>query len=876
MSRAALGFLVLLCVLVCVGLGACCQSYACEPTIVGASAFRNATGALRLRVAIECELGPCDKYNCYSVWISVEDRFSSATLLAGNMGQTPIGRTDGHCYQRSFDVDPFAGGFGFVEGGYYWVWVLSTYPGRLDRVDDYRLTDTDPPPPPPPIHDDAEFLGLPEGESQWSVGYGESTVPSDLAGFEIRFSQDPEWSPEEHVMNYSTWPAPEPYCGYWGWSFTDFPVNGPGIWYIHAAAVDNAGQWSTSSVSVPIEVPGVPVAFVDDVLEAAIRQQSAIPEGNCVYEDDLRVTSLSARGLGILDLTGLGKLTHLTSVDLAANQIVSVAELAGLSNLTELDLSGNQIHDVTPLAENTALGAGVVVDLAHNFVDVDDPEGSQVTAIQELIDRGALVSYSPQDTPFIDQCRDHLPDAAVGQRIDIFAGEDITVDGSLPTYVSHGFCSPEATCTGGEFDLYVDGVLQTSTLYETQWSRNGVVVYSDCDWLVLFEPCSLGEGVHSFRGIWVDFIDPESGSFERTINVTVEYPCPSGFALPMIPTSPSHVVGEASDDLFVVIEMQPNEEGLTACSAVGYEVAWTTDADWIPTGVANTATDWSGETFEATSSGEWYLHVAAVGTCAESAMATAGPFTIDLLEGGAEFTASLDLESPVLGTYLGSTAESPALQLTVSHDSCVEVTAYKAGSDCELVVFSGVLESGVHPLPLAPAFGPIFVSYGGIRFTAEARAAERTVQAEVEAEVREPTASEWTRINALWEAHRPVGSGPRLDIFNSDAAEVDGTQPFYIAHGFRARLGFCDQPADPCSSYGLDFELYVDGVRQAATKNSSQVVYGGRVVGSLCMWFAQFDAHALTEGSHEFRGVWSTSSESGSRTATVEVMYPDP
>ena len=68
---------------------------ACEPTILNAYAFRNEAGKLRLMVGIECESGPCDKDNRYSVWISVEHRFSAATLLGSGFEQRATGSSRG-------------------------------------------------------------------------------------------------------------------------------------------------------------------------------------------------------------------------------------------------------------------------------------------------------------------------------------------------------------------------------------------------------------------------------------------------------------------------------------------------------------------------------------------------------------------------------------------------------------------------------------------------------------------------------------------------------------------------------------------------------------------------------------------------------------
>ncbi|MGQ9546485.1 MAG: InlB B-repeat-containing protein [Dehalococcoidia bacterium] len=97
------------------------------------------------------------------------------------------------------------------------------------------------------------------------------------------------------------------------------------------------------------------VSFADPNLEAAVREAIAIPQGPIHPSDLQELTSLSASGKNISDLTGLEFVTNLTSLFLPSNQISDISPLASLTSLTELGLGDNQISDISPLASLTNL-----------------------------------------------------------------------------------------------------------------------------------------------------------------------------------------------------------------------------------------------------------------------------------------------------------------------------------------------------------------------------------------------------------------------------------------------------------------------------------------------------------------------------------------
>lgn len=93
---------------------------------------------------------------------------------------------------------------------------------------------------------------------------------------------------------------------------------------------------------------GVAVDIPDQALRRAVNAALGRNAMDGLNRGELaRLTSLSAAGLGIADLTGLEWASKLASADLRNNQITSQAPLAGLTLLTNLQLAGNPVAGST-------------------------------------------------------------------------------------------------------------------------------------------------------------------------------------------------------------------------------------------------------------------------------------------------------------------------------------------------------------------------------------------------------------------------------------------------------------------------------------------------------------------------------------------------
>ena len=117
--------------------------------------------------------------------------------------------------------------------------------------------------------------------------------------------------------------------------------------------------------SIDITLPK-PVNVPDANLATALRTAIGLPTGDPIFPEDMeQLTSLTASGRSITDLTGLETATNLTSLTLSNNTIVNLGPLSNLSSLQTLNLSNNQITDVSSLAGLTSLRT---LDLSNNQI----------------------------------------------------------------------------------------------------------------------------------------------------------------------------------------------------------------------------------------------------------------------------------------------------------------------------------------------------------------------------------------------------------------------------------------------------------------------------------------------------------------------------
>jgi alpha-tubulin suppressor-like RCC1 family protein/Leucine-rich repeat (LRR) protein len=206
-----------------------------------------------------------------------------------------------------------------------------------------------------------------------------------------------------------------------------------------------------SDVSFATAVEDTSVVNIPDSnLEAAIRDELGIPDGDITTDDMANLTLLEtpshvdieflngleyATNLGVLwidsavvsDITVLWSLANLSDLSLRNNHIFDITSLGQLTNLRMLDLYSNQISDISVLANLPTL---TYVDVRNNPLNSSAEE-----VIQTLLDRGVEVYYDQTVTNSVNIPDSNL-EAAIRDELGIPDG-DITVSDMEHLYQLH-------------------------------------------------------------------------------------------------------------------------------------------------------------------------------------------------------------------------------------------------------------------------------------------------------------------------------------------------------------------------------------------------------------------------------------------------------
>ena len=140
-----------------------------------------------------------------------------------------------------------------------------------------------------------------------------------------------------------------------------------------AGAVDEQNDESEEQ-----EVTDFVIDWKDSALEAKMRKITGILYRDIMYSDVKDITNLKLSSSIVIDrindISALGNLTSLKSLELNNNQIRDISALRNLKNLTNLYLKDNQIRDISALSGLTNL---IVLDLSWNQI-------SYISALRNL------------------------------------------------------------------------------------------------------------------------------------------------------------------------------------------------------------------------------------------------------------------------------------------------------------------------------------------------------------------------------------------------------------------------------------------------------------------------------------------------------------
>jgi len=118
-----------------------------------------------------------------------------------------------------------------------------------------------------------------------------------------------------------------------------------------------------------------PVPIADANLEAAIRQEINMPDGEIHLKDISEVRTLNMLAKGIKDLDGIQYFANLTWLDVGNNLISDLNPVTYLNSLSLLRVNGNLIYDISPLESCSTISE---LDLASNYVE-------DVSSLESLI-----------------------------------------------------------------------------------------------------------------------------------------------------------------------------------------------------------------------------------------------------------------------------------------------------------------------------------------------------------------------------------------------------------------------------------------------------------------------------------------------------------
>jgi len=113
-----------------------------------------------------------------------------------------------------------------------------------------------------------------------------------------------------------------------------------------------------------------PVPIADANLEAAIRKEINLPEGEIHLRDISEIRTLNMLAEGIKDLDGIQYFTNLTWLDVGNNLISDLTPVTYLNNLNMLRVHGNLIYNISPLETCVSISE---LDLASNYIEDISP-----------------------------------------------------------------------------------------------------------------------------------------------------------------------------------------------------------------------------------------------------------------------------------------------------------------------------------------------------------------------------------------------------------------------------------------------------------------------------------------------------------------------
>ncbi|EAE8346207.1 hypothetical protein BOQ23_04585 [Listeria monocytogenes] len=148
----------------------------------------------------------------------------------------------------------------------------------------------------------------------------------------------------------------------------------------HAVSTTNKSTLKNSPTN---EAEKLSTIFPDDTLASYIASLLHVSVDTTVTQQQLdSVKTVSMNNAGIVDLTGMSRLSNLTSINLSNNAITTIDDLRNLTKLTSLTLNNNQITTIDSLENLDELTTLKVEDNQLTSVSLDSMNSLQFAEFQ--------------------------------------------------------------------------------------------------------------------------------------------------------------------------------------------------------------------------------------------------------------------------------------------------------------------------------------------------------------------------------------------------------------------------------------------------------------------------------------------------------------
>ena len=529
------------------------------------------------------------------------------------------------------------------------------------------------PPTDPAVSSTTHTVGVVTNDPAVAIAIsGAADAVSGVDGFEVAWDQSATWTPSQTKAHEETW------------SGDTFTATSEGDWYFHLATVDNAGNWTGTVHFGPFKIrwessitnvqlsPVSPAGFCyEERVEATFNYSTDYPgdvliffrpvTGDYTAHGSPLYPTGSGSGAGWFTMTEASGPTIVNQVRI---QMKTTEQLLLAEVFVDVDYGWGPLYETTPPVLTLPPDTSVECD------ESTDPSNTGYATAKDNCDPSPVVTYSDRAMQWRSACN------SFGTYRDWTATD---AAGNVTTG-TQTICYPCADYevidfTGGWVNELPAALHLTFTFEKCAYSAVAI----------------LSGPLGQFVGEWTPIVS--DGITENTLSVPLPTGSPEGtyhwvavqlhwqdashwmqmslspgfpFGVDVTPatdpavSSTTHTVGVVTNDPAVAIAISGAADAVSGVD--GFEVAWDQSATWTPSQTKAHEETWSGDTFTATSNGDWYFHLATADNAGNwTGTIHLGPFPIILTR-----TLTTAVNPPEAGSVLGAGTHLRGISVEVS------------------------------------------------------------------------------------------------------------------------------------------------------------------------------------------------------------------